>query len=321
MLFSPQSFKIETMNNIIIFTRGFPGSGKTTFAKLWVNESPETRVNINRDDLRALIGVQGKHGNSTQEDTVTTLAHTMITHAAQENKDIIVSDMNLKVKYVKDMISLVAPFNYEPRFEDIIVDFNELVKRNKTRPEKDKLEESVIRDLYKRFPSKMWLSMEKVVEDMKKTTTDGKNYTPFDNNPLNTPAILVDIDGTIAHIGDRSYHDYNEKVLTDTPDHTIISIVNTYYDKGYKVIIMSGRKDSCKEHTETWLHEHNVSYDYIYMRNSDDNRKDWIVKDELVREFVSPFFHIVFCLDDRNQVVNHYRDMGYKVLQVAPGDF
>lgn len=309
------------MNNTIIFTRGFPGSGKTTFAQSWVKENPENRVNINRDDIRALIGITGKHGNSAQEHTVTTIAHTMITQFAQENKDIIVSDTNLKVKYVKEMIALVAEFNYQPQFEDFIVDFNVLTKRNKTRPEEDRLDESIIRDLYKRFPSKKWLSMENVIEDMKKTTTDGKNYTPFDNDKNNPRAIIVDIDGTIAHIGNRDYHDYNEKVLTDTPDHTIISIVNTYYDKGYKVIIMSGRKDSCKEYTEAWLHEHNVSYDYFYMRKSDDNRKDWIVKDELVREFVSPFFYVDFCLDDRNQVVNHYRDMGYKVLQVAPGDF
>ena len=48
---------------------------------------------------------------------------------------------------------------------------------------------------------------------------------------------------------------------------------------------------------------------------------DWIVKDELIREHVHNHYNVVYCLDDRNQVVHHNRDMGYKVFQVAPGNF
>ena len=36
-------------------TRGIPGSGKSTFAKQWVQEDPEGRVRINRDDLRGMM--------------------------------------------------------------------------------------------------------------------------------------------------------------------------------------------------------------------------------------------------------------------------
>ncbi|WP_397517910.1 AAA family ATPase [Rhodococcus opacus] len=39
--------------NWVGLTRGLPGSGKSSLARLWVQQDPEGRVRINRDDLRA----------------------------------------------------------------------------------------------------------------------------------------------------------------------------------------------------------------------------------------------------------------------------
>lgn len=40
----------------IIVLRGLQGSGKSTWAKQWVNEDPEHRVRFNRDDVRNMLG-------------------------------------------------------------------------------------------------------------------------------------------------------------------------------------------------------------------------------------------------------------------------
>ena len=40
----------------ILILRGSQGSGKTTFAKEWVNKDPESRVRFNRDDIRNMLG-------------------------------------------------------------------------------------------------------------------------------------------------------------------------------------------------------------------------------------------------------------------------
>jgi predicted kinase len=36
----------------LILTRGVPASGKSTWAKAWVEEDPLNRVRVNRDNLR-----------------------------------------------------------------------------------------------------------------------------------------------------------------------------------------------------------------------------------------------------------------------------
>lgn len=39
--------------NLVGLTRGLQGSGKSSLARLWMQQDPERRVRINRDDLRA----------------------------------------------------------------------------------------------------------------------------------------------------------------------------------------------------------------------------------------------------------------------------
>ncbi len=57
------------------------------------------------------------------------------------------------------------------------------------------------------------------------------------------------------------------------------------------------------------------------MREPHDNRPDWIVKNEIFDKFIRVQWNAKLALDDRNQVVDRYRQMGLTVLQVAPGDF
>lgn len=129
-------------------------------------------------------------------------------------------------------------------------------------------------------------------------------------------AIMVDIDGTLAHMVDRSPYDYS-KVKEDTLDEVIAGITRKYTH----VILMSGRPDTCREDTENWLRKHDVRFDHLYMRGADDKREDSIVKWDLYQKHVEPEYDILFVLDDRDRVVKMWREKGLKCLQVAYGDF
>ena len=57
------------------------------------------------------------------------------------------------------------------------------------------------------------------------------------------------------------------------------------------------------------------------MRKGGDKRIDSIVKKELYRKYIEPFYRVKLVLDDRNQVVDMWRDLGLPCWQVAPGNF
>lgn len=129
-------------------------------------------------------------------------------------------------------------------------------------------------------------------------------------------AIMVDIDGTLAHMVGRSPYDYS-KVHEDTLDEVIASITRHYKH----VVVMSGRPEDCREATENWLRKHDIRFDALFMRKSGDKRPDNEIKWELYQEHVEPNYKIDFVLDDRNRVVKMWRENGLKCLQVAEGDF
>jgi FMN phosphatase YigB (HAD superfamily) len=142
--------------------------------------------------------------------------------------------------------------------------------------------------------------------------------------------IVFDIDGTLANIehrrehvqnGRRNWKKFNEKMVDDTPYADIVWLFQTL-DRDCIMVIASGRGEEDREKTENWLNAHSIHCDKLYMRPAKDNRKDSIIKkeilDQIVKDYgVKPF--MVF--DDRNQVVDMWRENGIRCCQVAPGDF
>ena len=58
------------------------------------------------------------------------------------------------------------------------------------------------------------------------------------------------------------------------------------------------------------------------MRETQDNRKDSIVKHEIYTTCIKDRWDVLFVLDDRNQVVDMWRNtLNLPCLQVAEGDF
>lgn len=134
-------------------------------------------------------------------------------------------------------------------------------------------------------------------------------------------AILCDIDGTLAHMKDRSPYDW-DRVDEDDVDITIKDIVRTFYTTSiYDIILVSGRDEVCKHKTIRWLSDNRISYDKLFMRKHNDNRPDEVIKKEIYDEHIRNDYDVEFVLDDRNKVVKMWRELGLKCLQVAEGDF
>ncbi|MAG28502.1 polynucleotide kinase [Candidatus Pacearchaeota archaeon] len=134
-------------------------------------------------------------------------------------------------------------------------------------------------------------------------------------------AIIVDVDGTVALMkGRRSPFAWKE-VMQDDPNLPIIDLVHILQDTGLKVLVTTGRDGVCLNDTEVWLSDHGVLYDAIFIRPERDSRPDSIIKKEIYDNHIKDKYNIKYVLDDRNQVVEMWRELGLTVLQVADGDF
>jgi hypothetical protein len=58
-----------------------------------------------------------------------------------------------------------------------------------------------------------------------------------------------------------------------------------------------------------------------YYKPENDYRKDNIIKKEIFDNYLKDVYNILFVYDDRNQVVNMWRELGIKTFQVEPGNF
>lgn len=285
------------MKQHIIILKGLPASGKSTWAREQVDKHPNVYKRVNKDDLRAMLD-NGKHSKG-REQFIIDARNALIASAVGHGYSVIVDDTNLNPiheQQLKDIFGGEMPI--EVKFFD--VDVNECIKRDRLRGDKA-VGEQAIRDMYRR-----WLKpAQKVV--LQQDTSLPK-------------AIIVDVDGTLAHMVNRGPYD-TTKYMDDEVDDDIRRIVNTHHASGHVIIIMSGRDEQFSGVTREWLVKHEIFFDEIWMRPNNDRRPDNIVKEELYDKYVLGRYNIKLVLDDRNQVVNMWRDRGLKCLQVADGDF
>lgn len=138
---------------------------------------------------------------------------------------------------------------------------------------------------------------------------------------LRLRAYLFDLDGTLAHMGDRGPFEWN-KVEQDTLNEPVANLAMALNMAGWHVIYCSGRMEAARGGTMRWLARNGLARWKLFMRADGDFRKDNVVKKEIYLEQIEPFYEIIAVIDDRRQVVDMWRkDLGLPCFQVAEGDF
>ena len=295
--------------------RGLPRSGKTTLAEGEAS-SYEDRL-VGRDHIRKFIGVKGFVGSVEQEREVTELQERMILKGLRNGQVVHVDDMNLRDKYVKRLIGLAEYAEVPFQVVDLThIDPYVCISRDANRFRS--VGKSFIIDQYNRFIKGRGHPLPVPEGLLERVTPE-----PYLARQGSVPAFLIDIDGTVAlHEGVRRHHDYH-LVSQDLPNQAVIDVVRSSIGSGgLYPLFVSGRPDSCREATKHWIHKHvSVGSYTLLMRKTGDHRPDWMVKLEIFNNKIRDLYDVKYALDDRNQVVEMYRDMGLTVLQVAKGNF
>lgn len=301
------------MKELFIY-RGLPGSGKTTRAKEF-QKNIGARL-VGRDHIRDLLfGLDTYVPTGRKENMVTALQEKMIREGLRDEQPVIVDDMNLRAKYVRRFMEIARDEGAEFSIIDLTnMVLEECILRDAFRTRT--VGEDVLRDLHKRFiqGQPYPLPLPTVAEK----PSQGALYMPPKDKPK---AVIVDIDGTVAFMGDRSPFD-ETRVHEDAPNEPVIDVVWSLYSQGYKILFTSARTAGCYAETRQWLEDNTQLGNFeLFMRNEGDYRKDSIVKTEIFDQKIRHNYNVVVVLDDRDQVVKNWRDMGLTCLQVAEGNF
>jgi len=283
----------------VIMTKGLPASGKSTWAKDLITKHPGVYKRVNKDDLRAMLDVSKWSGSN--EKFVLKIRDEIILKSLDEGKHVIVDDTNLHEKHETHIHDLIKG-KAELRIKDFTdVDLDTCLKRDAKR--EASVGKKVIMRMYNQYLRP---------EPVKYKFTPGRSI-----------CIICDIDGTLAKMVSRGPFEW-DKVDQDEVNEPVRHIIERYtmFDSAYKIIMLSGRDGSSRELTEKWLEENGILYHHLYMRTAGDCRKDSIVKRELYDKYIAKTYNVLFVLDDRNQVVDMWRnELGLTCLQVAEGDF
>jgi phosphoglycolate phosphatase-like HAD superfamily hydrolase len=146
--------------------------------------------------------------------------------------------------------------------------------------------------------------------------------------------VIFDIDGTLAlndkrcdlatkFNGKFNFGIFHEpsNIKLDEPNYPVIKMIQLFKKDGFNILIFSGRPDSLKEVTIEWLLKYEVPFDKLIMRDVPRHfMHDDILKKQMLDDHVD--IDDVFCVvDDRQKVVDMWREIGLTCFQVAPGNF
>lgn len=313
-------------NSRVYVMRGIPGSGKSTFARKFVADNPNTVI-VSRDAIRQnMFGANVTITSPESEDMVTVVADASIKGAIMNGNDVIVDETQTINRFTSAMIEKMYTMQADVTVVSFVVDVDTAKKRIAQRVARGghNVPDEAIERMYARFEGSMKnpINFDSIYEKVEAI----KNFAPYQcKNFDKRSAYIFDIDGTIAHMVEneegniRRAFDWH-RVGEDAPNIPVIEVMEQVA-KDNDIIVVSGRSDKSREATEAWMEKHNISYDAMYMRKHGDMRDDSIVKREIVSIIEENHGEIKGVFDDRNRVVSMWRAIGITCFQVAEGDF
>lgn len=280
----------------LLVLKGLSASGKTTRAKELESQG---WVRVEKDDIRK-DEVVFPHGYRypKDENRVVQERDKRIRQALRDDKNVVSSDTNLNPAHIRQLQSIGRQYGAEFSINDsfLATPLAELIERDKHR--ENSVGEGVIRDQFHKWVKKLPTFIEHdpalpwcVISGVDGTLTEGpKNRSPYEWHKVGQD----DISLAVAKILD------GVRVIDDT-----------------KIFLFSGRSDVCRPETEEWLERHDIEYDELFMRpQSRESDKDFIIKEDLLKEHIIGQYNILFWLDDRPQVCKMLRDRyGINVLE------
>ena len=307
----------------VLMLRGCAASGKSTFARDLMNRERDRWLRVNQDDIRTMLFPSQYTFSDDNEALVKRIHDDALRSALTAGHDVIVDNTNLVSRATRRTHSIAEEVGDVTVIEKVFhVELAEALRRNALREGRACVPDHVVTSMFKKS------------KGLKDSTT---YYAPRCTVPMKQDAslpkaIICDLDGTLALIGDRDPYDASQ-CEKDAPNEAVVMCVTNMWEAGHRIIFVSGREDKYREqsrafiekhlphrHSRSWNGASSIEYD-LHMRATGDFRKDAIVKAEIFEKHIAGRYNISFVLDDRDQVVRQWRNSGLSTFQVAEGNF
>lgn len=303
------------MSKLLILV-GAPGSGKSTFARYFLR-TEDNWIRVNRDDFRLM-----QFGDSLMipfyEERISKMVEASVLTLLKSDTNVIIDATNTSLRTIQDMIHTYTEYA-DISFKVFDLPVDELVKRCDKRYEETG--KFISKSVVERNVANLKHTLEKFdfAPIPRKVQVATTSYTTQDKNL--PKAVICDLDGTLSLLNGRD--PYNAATCdNDLLNEPVAAALKMAKQQGYQVILLSGREDKFREPTVRFLNKHQIGYDLLLMRTSNDFRKDNIIKRELFEGEIQGKYFVEFLLDDRNQVVDMWRkDLHLPCFQVNYGDF
>jgi hypothetical protein len=148
---------------------------------------------------------------------------------------------------------------------------------------------------------------------------------------INPPNIIViDLDGTLCDNRQREHlavaklwDDFHAGIPDDAPHEDVrwlMDQLSCILYNNIQLVALTGRPEKHRKPTLEWMARHNVMVDELIMRPDNDWSPDHELKPRLLAA-AFPKEQVRFILDDRDRVVEGWRNAGYNCWQVRPGGY
>lgn len=145
-------------------------------------------------------------------------------------------------------------------------------------------------------------------------------------------AVIFDLDGTLSDIthrlhfikdkGTEDWKSFNGACYDDKPKEWAKIVFGLFLkDETFDILIVTGRDESMKYDTISWLQNNDFQYNKLYMRKYGDYRDDAIVKKEIYENEIVNEYDVAMIFDDRDKVVDMWRGLGLTCLQCQYGGY
>jgi FMN phosphatase YigB (HAD superfamily) len=145
-----------------------------------------------------------------------------------------------------------------------------------------------------------------------------------------TKVVVVDLDGTLCNSGHRDhlaqareYDAFNARLVDDLPHDDVkwlLDVISRLPAEEVQIIALTGRSEKFRKLTLEWFMKHGIAIDDLIMRPEHDYTSDHELKPRMLEEHVARK-DVLFILEDRERVVEAWRNLGYNCWQCRVGGY